>query len=162
MIVDIVIRETPEGEVIHYLLSEDEREFDLRGLLFEDEVTDCDWLDEEQRFLVAAYNDWEGKSNFAILSLHGELLRKGIRQIRQYIPEQRLFIIEQTGASLGEDRFDYQAEEDDILFAVMNDTGNYVIEPQPEQIFYNEQETAFGVGSGQEWIIYDLKGKRIS
>ena len=50
MIVDIVIRETPEGEVIHYLLSEDEREFDLRGLLFEDEVTDCDWLDEEQRF----------------------------------------------------------------------------------------------------------------
>ncbi len=162
MIVDIVIRETPEGEVIHYLLDEDEREFDLRGLLFEDEVTDCDWLDEEQRFLVAAYNDWEGNANFAILSLHGELLRKGIRQIRQYIPEQRLFIIEQTGASLGEDRFDYQAEEDDILFAVMNDTGDYVIEPQPEQIFYNEQETAFGVGSGQEWIIYDLKGKRIS
>ena len=26
MIVDIVIRETPEGEVIHYLLSEDERD----------------------------------------------------------------------------------------------------------------------------------------
>lgn len=162
MIAGIIIRETNEGEVIHYLVTEDGREFDLRGVLFEDEVTDCDWFDEEERFLVASYNDWDGQSNFAILSLHGELLRKGIRQIRQYIPEHRLFIIEQTGSSLGEDRFDYQAEEDDVLFAVMNDTGEYVIEPQTEQIYFNDQESVFGVGSASEWIIYDLKGQRIS
>ena len=156
---ELVNRENAEGETEYFLISPElKKEIDLKTIIYEEIINDCNWLDEEETFLEVQYNDWDNNEMVALVSAGGELLRKGIKHVVEYIPTNRLFIIAQTGDSLGEERFDYMTDEDDHVYAVINQYGEYVISPQHEEITFDDYENIFEIGIGENYARYDLLG----
>lgn len=159
---ELIPRETAEGETEYYLIdTENRRETDVKNIVYEEIVNECHWLDEEHQFIEVHYYDWDNNELIAIVNSEGELLRKGILDIVEYVLEYKLFIIVQLGDDLGVDRFDYMADEEDHLYAVINRFGEYVIEPQQEVISYNDYENVFEYGEGEEMVKVDVMGNPV-
>ena len=157
---EIITRENAEGENEYFLMDADQqKETDVRLLIFEEIVNDCQWLDEENRFILVEYYDWDNNELLAIVNANGELIRKGISEVIEFVTEHGMFIIMQIGDNLGEERFDYMAEEEDHVYGVINLNGDYIIDPQPEPIEYNDYEGVFELGKGDEAVKIDLVGK---
>jgi hypothetical protein len=157
---ELIPRETSSGDTEYYLIDpENRREVDVKNIVFEEIVNECHWIDEEQTFIEVHYYDWDNSELIAIVNNQGEMLRKSILDIVEYLVEYKLFIIVQLGDHLGEDRFDYMADEEDHLYAVINQFGEYVIEPQPFVIEYNDFDNVFEYGEGESVLRIDVMGK---
>ena len=121
---ELITRETSTGDTEYFLFDpQSNREADIKTIICEEIINECNWLDADDRFMEVRYYDWDENELSAIINSDGELLRKGIVEITNFIPPYKHFIILQTGDDLGIARFDYQADEEDQLFAVINEIG---------------------------------------
>ena len=152
---ELITRETSTGDTEYFLFDpQSNREADIKTIICEETINECNWLDADDRFMEVRYYDWDENELSAIINSDGELLRKGIVEITNFIPPYKHFIILQTGDDLGIARFDYQADEEDQLFAVINEIGEYIVEPQPEEVTYNDYDDLYEYGE----IKVDISG----
>ncbi|HPT72169.1 MAG TPA: hypothetical protein PLE74_07800 [Candidatus Cloacimonadota bacterium] len=139
--------ETVEGEnVTVWRIEKDEGAIviNINKILGED-VTDCHWEGNHQTYLIAEYSDWDSNELWAIIDANGQLIKKGIRSIEQYIAKYQLFIVEMSGFALGYEATEYDLAPDDWKMAVINKHGDYIIPPKYPQIDFEEGDDFFYV-----------------
>lgn len=134
-----------EGEEITiWKLSQDDGAivFDLNKLL-DLYISECYWIDEDKKFIILQYGDWDDSEYFAILNNNGSLIKKGIREF-EYIKKENLFIALFNGSGLSEEEATYyNVGSDDFKMAVFNSYGKYVMPPQYNSIKYYDDEDVF-------------------
>lgn len=119
------------------------------SLLVREELTDYRMYDEEGKFVLATYKNFEDEDRYAIVSVENEaLVKEDIVEIKSYIPEHGLFILdlEEIELELAEE-FE-SLYEWSILFesnpnCVVDAKGNYIIKPWFHEIRWKPEERLF-------------------
>ena len=155
------------SETIYF--EKDNRKVNI-SLLVREELTDYQMYDVEGKFVLATYKNVEDEDRYAIVSVENETLAKeDIVEIKNYIPEHGLFILE-----LEEIEFDLADEfktlyDWDVRFesnpnCVVDAKGHYILKPWFHDITWKPKESAF---YAQEIIpettgnsIYNIKGEK--
>jgi hypothetical protein len=133
--------------------------------LFDDGVSDFRWIGEDHEFLNVGYSDWDSSEFTAIVNTDGEILRKGILEIDEYVREHALFVVRMSGFGMHDEALDYDMQSDDEKIAVINRFGDFVIGPEYDSIVYEPEENLFyawyGYGSNEIEHKFTLDGKRV-
>jgi hypothetical protein len=111
--------------------------------LLDEGVSDCRWQDDEQKYLIAEYYDWTGNEVCAIIKNDGQIIKRDIRSIENYIDNYELFIITITGLQLDFDAIEYNLKNDEWNMAVIDRYGDFFIPPDYDNISYDEDENVF-------------------
>lgn len=111
--------------------------------LFNDTINECDWLDDGHQFLQVMYSDWDDNELFAIVNTNGEIIRNGIRSVEDFLEKQNLFIVEMSGVGMGDEASEYGISKDDWKMAVINKNGDFVVPPEFNDIWFDEDENLF-------------------
>jgi hypothetical protein len=130
--------------------------------LFDDSVAECSWIDDDHKYLRVDYYDWDSNELTALVDSEGDIIRKGILNVEEYLPEHGLFIVEMSGFGMGDRARDFDLEDDDSKMAVINRFGDFVIKPEYRSIIFEPEENLFYAGSGYSGYDYafSLEGKR--
>lgn len=123
--------------------------------LLNTDFSDAHWAGDDKKFIELLYTEWESTEHFAIVTNEGRMVKKGIKFINDYIPEEELFIVTLSGFGLGEEATYYNVGFDDWKTAVIDNYGDFVMTPVYNKIEYYDDEKLF-YANGK---IYDLKGK---
>ena len=125
-------------------LENDEKEtvININKLINED-VSNCFWQDDAEKYLTVEYTDWDGTELIAIVNENNTILRKGIRSIEEYLDKHELFIINISGYGLGEEAGNYALGSDDWKMAVIDFNGRFIIPPEYDRIFFEEDGNIF-------------------
>ena len=113
------------------------------NLLFDDCVSECEWLDDGHKLVQVMYSDWDSRELVAIVNTNGEILRKGINSIEVVLEKQKRLIVDMSGFGMGDDASDYFLEQDDTRMAVIDWHGDFVIDPLYYSIWFEETENMF-------------------
>lgn len=150
-------------EVIHWILvrNEEETHLNLEEVVGEP-VLECHWLDDANTYIEVQYSNWDGSEFFAIVSREGVLVRKGIREIQEFLCEHDLFIVIMSGLGMGDEAMDYLLAPDDWKWSVINTWGQFVIPPEFGHIHFYTEESFFLVTqrNGTQASL-DLEGRPI-
>jgi hypothetical protein len=103
-------------------------------------ISECYWIDESKKFMVVEYYDWDTNELIAIVNWRGQIIRKGISSIEDYIEKFNLFIISISGLGMGDDAFAFDMESDDIRMAIIDQYGDFYINPLYDSLNYYEDE----------------------
>ncbi|MDJ1497663.1 hypothetical protein QNI19_32285 [Cytophagaceae bacterium DM2B3-1] len=126
--------------------------------LFDDHIFDCQWLDEKQTYLKVFYTDWDSNELCAIVNPDGKIIRKGIRSLKGYIEKYQLFIVEMSGLAMGSEAINYLLSEFDWKMGVVNQRGEFIINPAYDSIRFDHDQELFYVNGGRfPW--FDRFGK---
>lgn len=130
--------------------------------LFKDEVLDCEWLDCNEDFLLVMYSDWDSNELYAIVDTNGVIIRDAIRSIECCVESANLIIVEMSGFGMGDEAAEYHLAADDWKMGVINQYGEFIIDPKYLTIYFDEQENVFCAGnhSGDE-LRYTIEGEKI-
>lgn len=121
------------------------------------DITECHWLDANNKFLQIMYSELDSTEHFAIITNNGDLVKKGIKEIHHYIENEELFVALFSGFGLEEDATYYNVDQDVWKMAVFNSRGDYVLTPEYNSIEYYEDEDVFHADDNT----YDCKGNLI-
>jgi hypothetical protein len=103
-------------------------------------ISECRWQDEKQKILIVEYIDWDSNELIAIVTKDGQIIRKGIRSIEEYIDKYGVFIIIISGFGLGNEAPIYDLDEDDWKMAAINKYGEFIIPPKFDRINFDEDD----------------------
>lgn len=123
------------------------------------DISQCDWLDNDHRFLVVMYHEWDSSEHFAIVDNSGDIVKRGVREIREYVKEHNLFVLRFSGFGIGEAEARYYSiEPDDWKMGVVRGSGEFVIEPVHDSIVFDADQQLFIVDGEHR---FDLDGKSL-
>jgi hypothetical protein len=111
--------------------------------LFDEDISNCFWQDEDHKFLIVEYYNWDSTEQIAIINNVGKIVRKEINSIEDYIEKQELFIINISGYGLGNEAAKYDLSTDNWKMAVIGKDGKFIIPPNYDQITFKEDENIF-------------------
>ena len=112
-------------------------------LALDEGISECYWNDETRQFIIVEYYDWDTNELIAILNRNGQIIRKGIKSIEEYLEKYKLFIISIAGLGLGDEAFEYNLAFDDTKMAVINQFGDFHIFPYYDDVSFDEEENLF-------------------
>ncbi len=132
--------------------------------LFDDSVADCSWIDDDHEFLRVDYYDWDSNELTALVDSEGDIIRKGILNVEEYLPEHGLFILEMSGFGMGDEARDYDLESDDTKMAVINRFGKFIIPPEYDRIFFEPDDNQFSADRlyDEREFFFTLEGKKVN
>lgn len=122
---------TPKGKVLNI------------ADILDHSVSDCNWVDEDHEFLDVFYSDWDSSEFSAILNKNGDVLRKGILEIAEYVKEHALFVVRMSGFGMHDEARDYDMESDDEKMAVINRFGGFVVPPEYDRLGFEPDDNLF-------------------
>jgi len=131
----------------------------LNKILVED-ISECNWLSEKGKYILANYSDWDSTELIAIFKDDGQLIKKGISSIETFIEEKELFVINLSGYGLGGEASYYNLATYDWKMAVIDTYGKFIIEPKYDKIRYEENIFYAKNIVGEEYK-YSIKGEII-
>lgn len=109
--------------------------------LLDSGVSDCRWIDDKNKYLQLMYSEWDNTEHFAILKANGDIIKKGIKEIHNYIPNVNLFVVMFSGFGLGvNDATNCNVADDEWKMAVIDKYGRFVLEPIYNRIQYFDDE----------------------
>jgi hypothetical protein len=106
-------------------------------------ISECYWIDESRQFIIVEYYDWDTNELTAIVNRSGQIIRKGIYSIEEYLEKYKLFIIIIAGLGLADEAFEYNLAYDDTKMAVINQFGDFQIFPYYDVVTFDEDENLF-------------------
>ena len=128
-----------------------------------DSITECEWLDEGHRFIQVNYSDWDSRELIAIMNVQGEIIRKGILSVEEVLDKPQLFIVQMSGAAMDSEAavFEFGLAADDWKMAVLDEYGEFIIEPSYDAIWLEKDETFFcATGRNGDEYRFSLDGER--
>jgi hypothetical protein len=131
---------------------------DLRKVLA-DGIIECVWQDEDRDFIVAFYYEWDTTELFAIIDKNGDVVKRGISEIIDYVEDAKVFIVRFEGRWLGAEQSYYVVADDEWKMAVIKSDGNFLIEPKYSKIVLDEDEHVF---IADKTNVFDLFGRAIN
>ena len=148
----------------------DNRKVNL-SFLVREKLTDYQMYDKEGRFVLATYKNFEDENRYAIVSVENDVLvMEDIMEIKSYIPEHGLFILELEEIDIDlahefKSLYDWDIRFESNPYCVVDAKGNYILKPwfyeitwKPEEgVFYAEEKVSETIGNG----IYNVKGEKI-
>ncbi|MBS1650441.1 MAG: hypothetical protein JSU07_00385 [Bacteroidetes bacterium] len=153
------------GETItHYLIDKDDGAIVINiNKILEESISECSWYGNDKKFIGVDYYDWDSNELTAIMNTNGDVLRSGITYVEEYLEKQQLFIINISGYGLKYQSLDYDIEEDENKFAVMDREGCFIIPPKYNAISFDKTAGVFYADRfGENSVTYSIKGKIIN
>jgi len=131
--------------------------------LFDDNVLECRWIDDEHCFLEVIHMGWEGTEVWAIVDKYGEIVRENLLSVESYIEERSLFIAYIKGIGLSDFELnDFNMLPDDENMSVLDRNGNFIIPPIYDKINYYDDEKIFVCKKyGNNEVEYSLYGIKV-
>jgi len=131
-----------DDEITIWTIKDGESEICLNNL-FDSNIYDCDWLDDEHTFCIVNYSEWESTELTAIVRVSGEIIKMGLNSIEHFIEKEALFIVIISGFGVGDESAYYMMDDTDSKWAVLNSWGGYLISPEYDSIEFDEEEQIF-------------------
>lgn len=125
-------------------------------------ISDCQWIDDEKKYIEVLYYNWDGSEFFAIINTKGYVLQVGIKEIQKYIIEFELFIVEVTGFGIGDEALYYNLQADDIKSAVIDFNGKFVIKPSYNSISFDDEKLVFNAQDSLNEFVFNVKGEVVN
>ncbi|MBC5772783.1 hypothetical protein H8S95_01800 [Pontibacter sp. KCTC 32443] len=144
--------------------NKDAIEINLNRLLDVD-ISECDWWGEDQKLISVSYCDWDENHNMALVSNTGQILLRDIYSVEEDLLEQLdCFIVLVTGRQLLEYNSAeyYGIDPDDYRMGVMSKWGEYIISPDYDKIYFEEEDYLFYASRRGNEKKYTLDGNVIS
>ena len=125
-----------------------------------EDVFEFEYKDEKKQIISASYHHWSGREICALVDRNFNTIIKGISSVGSYIEEYRQFVV-----SIDSDYFDealvaYYALSGNTYNMVINIRGEILIEPQLNDIYYDDEEKAYEVRTGKFLKAENLKQLR--
>lgn len=115
--------------------------------LFDHHVLECDWIDKDRKFLGVMYSNWEGSELYAIVDCNGNIVKRSLREITEYIPAFDLFLVIMCRFDMEDDAYLYFLDGEDDKVAVINRCGDYIVEPTNSRVYFDDEGNTFFVGN---------------
>lgn len=113
--------------------------------LFDHHVLECNWIAEDKKFLEVMYGNWEGSELWAIVDCNGNIVKKSLREINEYIPAFDVFLVIMCRFDMEDDAHLYFLDGEDDKVAVINRCGDYIVEPTNSHVYFDDEDNTFFV-----------------